>query len=323
MSSEPKPSDKLEAVERAKEALRLPFPCKLYEMLEDADKLGFENIVSWNTEGDGFMVHDTASFMKTVVPQYFNQTKYKSFQRQLSLYGFTRIANGKRKGLRFHEKFRRGSKGLCRQMKPIMAVVKPSKGKESVQIKHASTPPGIPIQTDVPSQNSWNKNTGAGGTRPFSDDYQKKDEDTLMTTTSTRKQHTVSPEIGPLLVTDENIIHDCDSISEDIGVFEGKSFYLMSGGFVCQSDEYQLASIVTPLYNKPPRSVSFTEVTSAVENSTFNENLKAQLIKAWEQGFAKALTIPASVTVSADFFITIKDLERDALKGNLGEYSRI
>ena len=55
------------AMEFAKEGLRLSFPCKLFGMLEDADEEGFRHIVSWNAEGNGFMVHGTAAFLKTMI----------------------------------------------------------------------------------------------------------------------------------------------------------------------------------------------------------------------------------------------------------------
>jgi hypothetical protein len=64
--------------------LRQPFPVKVYEMLENADKKQFLHAVSWNPQGTGFMVHDKDSFTKLIVPDYFNLTKYKSFQRQVS-----------------------------------------------------------------------------------------------------------------------------------------------------------------------------------------------------------------------------------------------
>jgi len=99
--------------------LRQPFPVKVYEMLENADKKQFSHAVSWNPQGTGFMVHDKNSFTKLIVPDYFNLTKYKSFQRQLSLYGFQRVTVGPNKGLRYHEKLRRGELELVRQMKPI------------------------------------------------------------------------------------------------------------------------------------------------------------------------------------------------------------
>jgi hypothetical protein len=63
--------------------LRQPFPVKVYEMLENAEKKQFSHIVSWNSAGTGFMVHDKDHFTKEIVPHYFNLTKYKSFQRQV------------------------------------------------------------------------------------------------------------------------------------------------------------------------------------------------------------------------------------------------
>jgi len=99
--------------------LRQPFPVKVYEMLENAEKKQFSHIVSWNETGTGFMVHDKDHFTKEIVPHYFNLTKYKSFQRQLSLYGFQRVTVGPNKGLRYHEKLRKGELELVRQMKPV------------------------------------------------------------------------------------------------------------------------------------------------------------------------------------------------------------
>jgi hypothetical protein len=99
--------------------MRQPFPVKVYEMLENAGRQKFDHIVSWNDVGTGFMVHDKDHFTKEIVPHYFNLTKYKSFQRQLSLYGFQRVTVGPNKGLRYHEKLRKGELELVRQMKPV------------------------------------------------------------------------------------------------------------------------------------------------------------------------------------------------------------
>lgn len=98
---------------------RQAFPVKVYDMLEDALEKHFDHIVSWNAAGTGFMVHKKDLFIHQIVPQYFNQTRYKSFQRQLSLYGFQRVTNGPNKGLRHHEKLRRGRQDLVREMKPV------------------------------------------------------------------------------------------------------------------------------------------------------------------------------------------------------------
>ena len=74
------------------------FPYKLHKMLEYVENSGMESVVSWLPHGRAFKVHKPEAFMKTVVPVFFKQNKYKSFQRQLHLYGFERITEGKDKG---------------------------------------------------------------------------------------------------------------------------------------------------------------------------------------------------------------------------------
>ena len=66
------------------------FPGKLYEMLEAVDGLGLSDAVSWLPHGRSFKVLDPDKFMNLVVPQFFKATKYRSFQRQLNLWGFDR-----------------------------------------------------------------------------------------------------------------------------------------------------------------------------------------------------------------------------------------
>ncbi len=52
------------------------------------------------------------------MPQYFNQTKYRSFQRQLYIYGFDRIKDKQSEdyGAYYHELFIRGASDLCLDM---------------------------------------------------------------------------------------------------------------------------------------------------------------------------------------------------------------
>ena len=65
------------------------FPLKLYEMLEDAEPNGFDHIISWLPNGIGFRVHKPDELVNQILPGYFNQqTRYKSFQRQLNMYEF-------------------------------------------------------------------------------------------------------------------------------------------------------------------------------------------------------------------------------------------
>ena len=76
----------------------MTFPFKLYEMLEDVEKEGDTTLVSWRPHGKAFTVHKPDEFVEAIMPYYFNQTRYKSFQRQLNLYGFVCIPRGDDKG---------------------------------------------------------------------------------------------------------------------------------------------------------------------------------------------------------------------------------
>ncbi|KAG9400845.1 hypothetical protein AC1031_010285 [Aphanomyces cochlioides] len=61
-----------------------PFLVKLREMLT------FDNaaIFRWNDHGTALEIVDMALFVQIVLPKYFKQTKYSSFQRQLNYFGF-------------------------------------------------------------------------------------------------------------------------------------------------------------------------------------------------------------------------------------------
>jgi HSF-type DNA-binding len=87
---------------------QIPFPFKLHEMLSDAFKDGYETIVSWQPHGKAFRVHNTKEFTETIMQRYFHQTHYKSFQRQLHIYGFHRISSGLDRGSYHHPMFVKG-----------------------------------------------------------------------------------------------------------------------------------------------------------------------------------------------------------------------
>lgn len=58
------------------------FPYRLHEMLDDCEKEGKSHIVSWLPNGKAFKVHMVPEFVATILPSYFKQSKYKSYQRQ-------------------------------------------------------------------------------------------------------------------------------------------------------------------------------------------------------------------------------------------------
>lgn len=92
------------------------FPWKLHEMLRSTASEGRDNIVSWLPHGTAFKVHNVPDFVSTILPLFFKQTKYKSFQRQLNLWGFERIQTGPEKGAYYHKQFIREDQSLCRHL---------------------------------------------------------------------------------------------------------------------------------------------------------------------------------------------------------------
>jgi hypothetical protein len=96
----------------------LQFPWKLHEMLDDADVEGFSDIVSW-LPGSTFKVHQPGVFVEGIMPRYFKKIKFKSFRRQINMWGFKRIKGGAGKGGYRHPNFIRGVPSLCCTMKRV------------------------------------------------------------------------------------------------------------------------------------------------------------------------------------------------------------
>ncbi|KAG7370503.1 HSF-type DNA-binding protein [Nitzschia inconspicua] len=88
---------------------RSRFPDKLHRLLDHCSNDPVESqIVSW-IGNRAFKVHNAKQFASTILPRYFSTTTYKSFQRNLNLWGFTCIAKGSRRGVTFHPFFVRGN----------------------------------------------------------------------------------------------------------------------------------------------------------------------------------------------------------------------
>lgn len=114
----------------AKGGVTTPFPWKLHIMLDAMDKTGDKSIVCWQPHGRAFMVHKPKAFVQEVMSHFFNQTKYASFQRQLNLYGFSRLSHGPDKGAYYHNCFVRGKRHLCKGM--IRQKIKGTKVRKSL-----------------------------------------------------------------------------------------------------------------------------------------------------------------------------------------------
>lgn len=78
---------------------RVPFPERLFRLLKLAEDNGWEDIISWVDDGEGFKIHDKEKFEDLLLAKYFNTTRYASFTRQLHAYGFDCLRTGRHTGI--------------------------------------------------------------------------------------------------------------------------------------------------------------------------------------------------------------------------------
>jgi hypothetical protein len=78
------PMDAFDDSKKGRTASTKQFPGKLHDMLTYAELHGLDYIVSWVCDGTAFMVHDQAKLVQ-ILPVFFGQTKFRSFQRQLNV----------------------------------------------------------------------------------------------------------------------------------------------------------------------------------------------------------------------------------------------
>jgi hypothetical protein len=65
--------------------IKLPFPWKLHQLLEDVETESNQHIVAWIPNGKAFKVHKPTEFCEKIMKTYFRQTQFKSFTRQVRL----------------------------------------------------------------------------------------------------------------------------------------------------------------------------------------------------------------------------------------------
>jgi hypothetical protein len=92
------------------------FPWKLHNMLTGAKRGNYQDTISWVQDGLGFKVHKRDDFVEKVMPNYFDQTKYGSFRRQLNFYGFTHANRGDFRGMYSHPFFVQRDRSLCQNI---------------------------------------------------------------------------------------------------------------------------------------------------------------------------------------------------------------
>ena len=87
-----------EEKEKTSEALR--FPELLKTILTEEQH---SSIISWQNDGRAFAIHDQSLFEAIVMPLHFKTSEWKSFQKQLNVYGFQKVTGQRR--VYYHQYF--------------------------------------------------------------------------------------------------------------------------------------------------------------------------------------------------------------------------
>jgi hypothetical protein len=89
-------SNLLTIVQITMKATQKFFPYKLYRLLETIGKTtsagDIEACIMWISHGRAFIIRNEDVFASRVMSAYFKQTRFRSFIRQLLLWGFKRYA---------------------------------------------------------------------------------------------------------------------------------------------------------------------------------------------------------------------------------------
>ena len=98
------------------------FPVKLRRILDDAERNGDDDIISFRISGRhagrAIDIYKPLRFAEEVMPRYFKTKRYSSFHRQLNIYGFRRTASVAVDTETFiHESFSKDQIDLCKHIK--------------------------------------------------------------------------------------------------------------------------------------------------------------------------------------------------------------
>lgn len=114
-------------------------------MLSELQKDGLDDVVSWQPHGRCFRVHKQKRFVKEILPLWFRQSRYQSFQRQLNIYGFKRLTTGRDKGGYYSEFFLRSKRFLCARIQRVKV-----KGTKTRQASSPETEPNFYLAPFLP-----------------------------------------------------------------------------------------------------------------------------------------------------------------------------
>ena len=65
------------------------FPFKLHKLLDAVSDCGDSPAIAWLQDGKSFRIYNRSRFANEIMPIYFATTRFRSFQKNLNLWGFT------------------------------------------------------------------------------------------------------------------------------------------------------------------------------------------------------------------------------------------
>lgn len=128
------------------------FPRRLFNMLESESQLQqtAENLISWSESGKAFRIEDVTLFSTTVLPKYFRTCKFSSFQRNLNLYGFSKVRRGPDADMYAHPSFLRGSPEILTDLKKCKSAA--DRKKKVKPLSNKSSPQSLPSSEQTREQ---------------------------------------------------------------------------------------------------------------------------------------------------------------------------
>ncbi|KAK8593587.1 hypothetical protein V6N12_045664 [Hibiscus sabdariffa] len=106
-----------------------PFLLKTYMLVEDP---ATDDVISWNTDGSGFVVWQPAEFARDLLPTLFKHSNFSSFVRQLNTYGFRKVATSRWEFC--NEMFRKGESELLGKIRRRKAWANKQQSGAAIQV---------------------------------------------------------------------------------------------------------------------------------------------------------------------------------------------
>ncbi|KAL1497178.1 hypothetical protein ABEB36_008178 [Hypothenemus hampei] len=116
---------------------------KLWKIVNDVKN---EQIISWNKNGDGFVIHDQLRFISETLPKYFKHNQLSSFVRQLNLYDFHKTQPLEKEDFQFSNAF--FLKDLP-QLLPLIKRKSPGPSRQKVTGNNNKKAPEPELQNNV------------------------------------------------------------------------------------------------------------------------------------------------------------------------------